>query len=1088
MKRFIISCLVTASLSCFFSTSFAKQVPFVSGRAVLPGEQTDDRPPNLPVPYANRGGPDTLGFGYIDGDGFAVLGEVWTFDHGDVDPFEGWETTDLTQQNRSFFRQITAGIWTNGDAGNGNVPTGNAVAAPILSGLGSAWVGAFQNEADDLCWDGGLGYGNSWCQRLLGPVLDYDGSATIEAQLVLFSDTEEDFDYSNIIVQTFPSETETEIMQFTGEHGVAVDHPISSPPGEAFNFSFDDFGTDTRFRVIFSVTSDGGWSDEDAEFTTEYGPLAVDEIVLENTGSTGTVDVTYDFESDLDGWTPEACLGFGSFEGIAPISNYLLEDACQCELAGNVLEHHNDSFEHPYGQNIEARSGIVDVENDVDGVLGAGGELEIFADWSQYAIMPRANGVFYRPGWDYYPFVCPATGAIGWSGRVGDRATFFSTGDDATCFESRNIGSDGDGVPQGVEQLRFIFEMIASCDGFAIPPEECTNETNFTPLIDNVQIRFTNVPLAPRLSFDPGAKYTDGFGQAWSLDPNEAGNANAVYNVNFSNVRPYVHGDSITVVGPVPSPGFEYDTRLWFRIGRKGPGTNTGPYDAWRARVQLDGALDGALDGVTDIETGDFATAKMDSLQIGVNPSSSKFESYFIEGDARFDAGAGERSTENEIIADGVLLPGTRVDYFLSANYVSSTDELYTVPDTTGGFYSEFEILPRWRDDNGTLKFPCVLYIDAFNGGAEFYIENALNSLGIDFDRLDHRSDKPGPPLYRDLAPGSNNGATLAQLLGYRCILFNIGSKSGYMYPEDALMLSDWLTALHCEGGFNVQGLIMNGDNMGQILDMVAPTFLQGQLGATFVDRRYHEYGGNPDEGYCVGLEAPSIGTFAYGTENSQNDYEYDAWGNWCPSKHSFDILGTIGSGVGNRAYVNADTGEETFYAQVVNSVEDDNNRSVIDGVSWHHLSDRDAVGECSSDSAHIVTAVADEIRSALEWVFGVGSIPALCENPCGLSDVPEEVGGGATTRMFQNAPNPFHPYTTLRFSLASTGPVELTIYDVAGRKVKTLLDGVLEAGSHEVVWDGTDQTGHDVSAGVYWSQFDALGLMSNKKMVLLPR
>ena len=1067
-------------------------------QAPLPGESIDDRPATLEPISANRGGPCTLNFGYIDGDGFAILDDIWDFDHGGADPFEGWTTIDLTQQNRTYWRHITSTIWTDGDAGNGNVPTTNAVAAPILDGVGSAWVGAFQNEADDFCWLGGLGYGNSWCQELRGPALDYDTNSepTITINFDYFNDTETDFDYGVVYFQTLPSGDETEIARFTDQIGLAGDHPVSPPVGESFSFGFSNFQDDTGFRLVFKMEADGGWADEDGQYVTEYGPFGADNVALGNTGSTGDVDVLYTFESDLEGWTPSACPGFGSFEGINAVSNYTIEDPCTCELAGNVLEHHDDSLEHPYGQNTEAQSNPVDVENDVEGVCGSIGQLEIFADWSQYSIQPRANGVFYRPGWNYFPFECAATGDVGWSGRVG-QATYFSTGDDAVCFESRNIATDN-GIPANVEQIRFIHEMIASCDGFAIPPEECTEITNFTPIIDNIQIRFTLVPEAPPLSYDPGDRFQDGFVSGLLLDPNGHGNADQVRNQSFGNNDPIILGDSLHVIGPVPSAGTEYDTRLWFRVARKGPGSADAGYNAWRTRVQQNGGLDPAIDGVTDIEAGEFATAKMDSSQIGVNASSSKYHSYFIEGDARFDNGAGEISPGNEIIPDGILLPGTSIEYFVTANYVAGDPgrggqpQFSYLPDTSGGFFSEFEILPNWRDDNGTLKFPCLLYVDAFNGGAQFFIENALDVLGIEADRYDYldASSNWKAPMARGLTIGANNGCTTFQLLGYRGLIVNTGSTSGnVMWPQDYAMFSDWLETIACNSNDQRQGLIMNGDNMAAIMNLIGPSLLNGPLASTFDANTYSE-NGNLDENYCVQLEAPSVGSFEYGTLNSTNDYDYDAWGNWCPQQFSFDVLNTLGTGVGNRAYVNVNTLEETNYAQTTNerASGSDNYRTVLDGVSWHHQSERDDVEECVGDSAHIVTATFNEISAALEWIFGTGNIPGLCEDPCedGPGDVPEVGNDAQVTRLFQNSPNPFNPYTTLRFSLSASGPAELAIYDVNGRKVKTLVNGVLDAGSHEVVWDGTNEAGDKLSSGVYWSQFDGAGITSNKKMVLL--
>jgi hypothetical protein len=111
-----------------------------------------------------------------------------------------------------------------------------------------------------------------------------------------------------------------------------------------------------------------------------------------------------------------------------------------------------------------------------------------------------------------------------------------------------------------------------------------------------------------------------------------------------------------------------------------------------------------------------------------------------------------------------------------------------------------------------------------------------------------------------------------------------------------------------------------------------------------------------------------------------------------------------------------------------------------------------------------------------------------LCQNPCtNLTDVPDEEGaGGLVTRLYQNRPNPFNPRTAIKFSLAADGPAKVIIYDVNGRRIRTLVDIDLKAGTHEVVWDGTDDAGHTVTAGVYWSQLHAGTYSSNKKMVVL--
>jgi len=67
-----------------------------------------------------------------------------------------------------------------------------------------------------------------------------------------------------------------------------------------------------------------------------------------------------------------------------------------------------------------------------------------------------------------------------------------------------------------------------------------------------------------------------------------------------------------------------------------------------------------------------------------------------------------------------------------------------------------------------------------------------------------------------------------------------------------------------------------------------------------------------------------------------------------------------------------------------------------------------------------------------------------------------------------QNYPNPFNPMTSIAFSLPAAEQVKLAVYDVAGRHVRTLHDGVAAAGEHTVVWDGTDQAGRAVPSGTY--------------------
>jgi len=85
-----------------------------------------------------------------------------------------------------------------------------------------------------------------------------------------------------------------------------------------------------------------------------------------------------------------------------------------------------------------------------------------------------------------------------------------------------------------------------------------------------------------------------------------------------------------------------------------------------------------------------------------------------------------------------------------------------------------------------------------------------------------------------------------------------------------------------------------------------------------------------------------------------------------------------------------------------------------------------------------------------------------------------------------QNFPNPFNPVTTLRYDLPQNGHVNIIIYDMLGKQVKTLINQTQDAGYRSVIWDATNDYGKPVSAGIYLYQIQAGEYMQTKKMVLL--
>ncbi len=90
------------------------------------------------------------------------------------------------------------------------------------------------------------------------------------------------------------------------------------------------------------------------------------------------------------------------------------------------------------------------------------------------------------------------------------------------------------------------------------------------------------------------------------------------------------------------------------------------------------------------------------------------------------------------------------------------------------------------------------------------------------------------------------------------------------------------------------------------------------------------------------------------------------------------------------------------------------------------------------------------------------------------------------TLSLSQNYPNPFNPSTRIEYCLQKSGRVNLTIFNLSGQIVKTLLNQRQSAGTHTVEWNGTDTSGQPIASGVYFYAISADNSQIAKKMVLV--
>ena len=90
------------------------------------------------------------------------------------------------------------------------------------------------------------------------------------------------------------------------------------------------------------------------------------------------------------------------------------------------------------------------------------------------------------------------------------------------------------------------------------------------------------------------------------------------------------------------------------------------------------------------------------------------------------------------------------------------------------------------------------------------------------------------------------------------------------------------------------------------------------------------------------------------------------------------------------------------------------------------------------------------------------------------------------TVTITNTYPNPFVSTATIEYTLSNTAPAKLQIYNAAGRRIKTLVNGMHSAGIHAVTWDGTNTAGHRVASGIYFVVMETDQAVQPRKVVFL--
>lgn len=140
-------------------------------------------------------------------------------------------------------------------------------------------------------------------------------------------------------------------------------------------------------------------------------------------------------------------------------------------------------------------------------------------------------------------------------------------------------------------------------------------------------------------------------------------------------------------------------------------------------------------------------------------------------------------------------------------------------------------------------------------------------------------------------------------------------------------------------------------------------------------------------------------------------------------------------------------------------------------------------------DSAFVPPAAPFVYTDEYGATFPPGIAPAVCYplmymDPKSAGDV--KSAAPFTFDLRQNYPNPFNPSTVVDYSLERKSRVNISIFNILGQKVKTLVDEDLEAGVHRIVWDGRDDRGRQVASGIYFYKMWAGDFVETRKMALI--
>ena len=1038
MKSIILPCSIVLLLLACTLVSFAHAADLP--RYSLGGEVVQGGNPG----FAKAGG-DTINLMAASDDPTNEPGEP-AYDGDFEDPvgnpdWNGWTHRDLTQAMES--------TWI---VSNYNQPD------PLNHAAWCGYIGFPSCDGDVK--DPAGGYGNNWHSVLefRQTVPHTSAGTTVSVTATLIHDTEPGYDYC-YLSYWYDDQSYGNIQSWDGAGTVAVSGAVSYLPHEYVD------GTD--IVLFFRFTSDGGWSDEDCSYPSS-GACQIDDINVNLVNDSFVGDFFEDFEhggvpDDFGIWEPSSNSGVGDFakiwtglEDVDPCAtNYspqvaFIDDGIV--VPGTGGSHCITWCYGPGGYIVTTTGGLVGdwghIHNAIESpVMGwppaktpgdpvPDGINLAFSVFVHEDLSADTPGIFYTWG----VRSADTDGSAGNGVHVlsqqawQDRNYVYYGGpeyrrDGYEVTDLMFAGRDSVQVQLAVYQLGWIWYWNGN-DGYP------------APYFDNVTVKVYPV-VGPAMNARDIDLAQDNFPERGSIDWGDLGSHSVRFdmanNISIASHLRNDPGDSI-VVDVVPS--------------RSGAGLDGPPL------------LHYFLDPNPLFDS--YRTAGLPAVGSTVGMPAVGSIGLPKPGKWAFD-----------LPDTGFLFPGDVLHYFISGTDAIGgpggfDPQTALLPPDTTGFSTGFG-LPQGYDPLFTLRA-----LPTISGDKDVYwpfmilfINDGANEDSLDkwYQALDlyglSVGVRDGYDVYHVNGPSSGVGngiggrATPALLSEYTDILYTSGDLEVLTIAngdfntdagDDVGTLTGWINQ-------GEKDIFLAGDGLAGDLDqsgLATVDFLNNYLGVRFVTSNVRP---------LIANQAAPVVQPVGGDQIFRSISSWVAYGG-CPNVNRFDAVESAGTGVRSAEFLHPAgyPGMYSYSAVTRNSIGTNKVISMPMDLGFIFTDSGSGI------PAHI-TVLAD-----IMWFMGI---------PGPIGDAP----GDLPRIAFQadSHPNPFNPRTTIRYSLPQAGHLKLSIYNVRGQLVKTLIDGPRPAGANQtIVWDGTDNLGSAAASGVYFFDARTAGESRIGKMTLL--